>query len=328
MMDEQLDEIQDPTLLVHLLLEQRETLSPKLRERILSMGSPCVPSLLEMLNNEHVQMEDAPGGGWASIHATVLLGELRAEEAIPSMLTWLLRTESGEDILHSRLISTLSAFGETAFQPVLQAYHETSDPEYRRSLCDTLTGLGIKDDQIFDIALDYLEEDVEYGAMCFAVYGDSKALVHLQRALDDYEVEETDNPFAYQPVIELCGAIQELGGQLTPSQAEKHKRVMAHRARYSDQIDAVFNPLSKGGLEKEIMEENQSPEFTPEARSRWEKVPSWAQLKILESVWCVNCRQGVPMELGKGRMEETCLILEGTCKRCGDKVVRLLEPEE
>ena len=237
MMDEQLNEIQDPTLLVHLLLEQGEMLSPKLRERILSMEPSCVPSLLEMLNNEHIQMEDAPGGGWASIHATVLLGELRAEEAIPSMLMWLRRTESGEDILHSRLISALSAFGEIAFQPVLQAYHETSDPEYRRSLCDTLTGLGIKNDQIFDLVLDYLEEDVEYGAMCFAVYGDPKALIHLHKALNDYEMEETDDLFAYQPVIELCGAIKELGGQLTPSQVEKHKQVIAHRAQYSHQFE-------------------------------------------------------------------------------------------
>ena len=249
-MDEQWDEIQNPNLLVHFLLEQGEKLSPKLRERILFMGSPCVPPLLEMLNNEHIQMEDAPGGGWASIHATVLLGELRAEEAIPSMLTWLRRTESGEDILHTRLISALSAFGEIAFQPVLQAYHETSDPEYRRSLCDTLTGLGIKNDQIFDIVLDYLEEDVEYGAMCVAVYGDPKALVYLQQALDEYEMEETDDPFAYQPVIGLCGAIKELGGQLTPSQAEKHRQVMAHRAQYSDQIDAALNVLRNGNIEK------------------------------------------------------------------------------
>ena len=36
----------------------------------------------------------------------------------------------------------------------------------------------------------------------------------------------------------------------------------------------------------------------------------------------------VHMELGKGRMEDDSLILEGICKRCGNKVVRLIEPEE
>jgi hypothetical protein len=98
--------------------------------------------------------------------------------------------------------------------------------------------------------LDYLKGDVEYGAMCCGMYGDPKALIPLQQALDEYEVEETDDPFAHQPVIELCGAIKELGGQLTPSQAEKHKRVMAHRERYSDQIDAALNSLSSGGIKK------------------------------------------------------------------------------
>jgi len=76
------------------------------------------------------------------------------------------------------------------------------------------------------------------------------------------------------------------------------------------------------------MQESLSPEFTPKEKVRWEKVPSWAQLQILESVWCGNFLQGVLMELGKGRMEDDCLILEGICKRCGNKVVRLIEPEE
>jgi len=81
-------------------------------------------------------------------------------------------------------------------------------------------------------------------------------------------------------------------------------------------------------LGKAIIEESQSPEFTPEASIRWQKVPSWAQLKILESVWCGNCLQGVLMELGEGKMEDDSLILEGICTRCGNKVVRLIEPEE
>jgi len=70
------------------------------------------------------------------------------------------------------------------------------------------------------------------------------------------------------------------------------------------------------------------PDLTPEAKRRWDKVPKWAQAKILESVWCKNCLQGTPMRVSKGRIENQCLILEGTCKKCGNKVVRLIEPEE
>jgi hypothetical protein len=34
------------------------------------------------------------------------------------------------------------------------------------------------------------------------------------------------------------------------------------------------------------------------------------------------------MELASGKMEDDCLILNGTCKKCGNKVARLIEPEE
>ncbi|OHB67321.1 MAG: hypothetical protein A2V70_09920 [Planctomycetes bacterium RBG_13_63_9] len=70
------------------------------------------------------------------------------------------------------------------------------------------------------------------------------------------------------------------------------------------------------------------PQFTPSARNRWEKVPDWAREKILETVWCGNCLAGTPMQLRVGRMENKCLILEGTCETCGNDVVRLIEPEE
>lgn len=70
------------------------------------------------------------------------------------------------------------------------------------------------------------------------------------------------------------------------------------------------------------------PQFTPQARMRWDKVPDWAREKILETVWCGNCLTGSPMHLCAGRTEDECLLLEGTCKTCGNDVVRLIEPEE
>ena len=70
------------------------------------------------------------------------------------------------------------------------------------------------------------------------------------------------------------------------------------------------------------------PEFTPQARKRWESVPNRVREKILESVWCVNCSMGTPMELRAGRMEDECVILDGTCRICGHDVARLIEPEE
>jgi len=76
------------------------------------------------------------------------------------------------------------------------------------------------------------------------------------------------------------------------------------------------------------MSQTSFAEFTPEARKRWETVPQWAREKILESVWCGSCMTGTSMQVHVGKMEDECLILEGTCKTCGHEVVRLIEPEE
>jgi hypothetical protein len=70
------------------------------------------------------------------------------------------------------------------------------------------------------------------------------------------------------------------------------------------------------------------PEFTPPARRRWEKVPPWAREKILDAVWCGNCLTGTPMQVRIGKMQDDCLILEGTCKICGNDAFRVIEPEE
>ena len=70
------------------------------------------------------------------------------------------------------------------------------------------------------------------------------------------------------------------------------------------------------------------PKFTPQARKRWEQVPEWAQVRILETVWCKNCLKGTSIELHAGRMEDKYLILEGKCRTCGNDVVRLVEPEK
>jgi len=70
------------------------------------------------------------------------------------------------------------------------------------------------------------------------------------------------------------------------------------------------------------------PKFTPQAKKRWEQVPAWARKKILEEVWCSQCRTGTPLQIHDGKMESGCLILTGVCKKCGGKAVRLIEPEE
>jgi hypothetical protein len=72
----------------------------------------------------------------------------------------------------------------------------------------------------------------------------------------------------------------------------------------------------------------QLPQFTADARKRWDRVPKEFREVILNSVFCSHCRVGTAMQLRGGKMSGRCLVLEGTCKKCGGEMARVIEPEE
>ena len=242
------EEFWNTSTLEQHLIQAGERLSDDLHDRIIAQGKVIVPALLDVLNNELLQLEDAPGAGWAPIHAVELLREMKATDAIQPMVLWLQKTDPFCE-LHGRLLQALISFGEAALQPLLAVYDETTDPEVRQSFCSILSESLVKKDAIYELLLRQLEENVEWGTVCLAEYGDRRALPHLQQALDEYEVtSDTNNPLADQAVIELCGAIQEMGGQLTPSQQHKLDQVQAHRD--------VFRRCWGALLPREFMDKN------------------------------------------------------------------------
>jgi hypothetical protein len=234
-------EIWDTSTLEQHLTQVGERLFDDLHDRIIAQGKAIVPALLDVLNNERLQMGDAPGEGWAPIHAVDLLREMKATEAIQPMVMWMQKIDSLCH-LHDRLLQALISFGEEALQPVLAAYDETIEPEERQSLCSILSESPVKNDTIYDILLHQLEEDVEWGTICLAEYGDSRALPHLEQALDEYEVTtDANHLLADQSVIEFCAAIQKMGGKLTPSQQHKLDQVKASGEVFRRRFDALLS---------------------------------------------------------------------------------------
>jgi len=68
--------------------------------------------------------------------------------------------------------------------------------------------------------------------------------------------------------------------------------------------------------------------FTPEARCRWNKIPEWAQKKILDNVFCSKCLGSVTILLETAEMDGKDLILRGKCQHCGKDICRVVEPED
>ncbi len=70
------------------------------------------------------------------------------------------------------------------------------------------------------------------------------------------------------------------------------------------------------------------PKLTGTAKNRWKQVPESVRKDIIDCVWCTSCRAGTPMQLREGEMSGRSLVLHGTCKKCGSKVSRVIEPDE
>jgi len=67
--------------------------------------------------------------------------------------------------------------------------------------------------------------------------------------------------------------------------------------------------------------------FTLQARKMWDQIPKDSRLKILNKVWCPQCRKAVTININSASIVAGDLLLQGTCVLCRSKVARLVEKE-
>jgi hypothetical protein len=200
------------------LVHAGERLPKSVCAQIIDHGSEAIPELIEILKDAKLALFDAPGGGYAPIHAASILQEMKAVDAIEPMLQVLSRCDA-MDILYSTLIHALQSFGTSVLESALRAYAVAENEDQRSAIASVLSGIHVHDPRIFSVLLQQLEEDTELGAGDFAEYGDQAALPYLSSALDACKLDRRGGMFANQEIIELAAAIKELGGELTECQA-------------------------------------------------------------------------------------------------------------
>jgi hypothetical protein len=63
------------------------------------------------------------------------------------------------------------------------------------------------------------------------------------------------------------------------------------------------------------------------AARTWERIPSDARLRLLNSVWCPECRTLTSIVMSGMNKIGSGLVIQGTCIRCGDRVARVVEED-
>ena len=224
------------------LVHAGERLPTPVRATIIAHGSEAIAELIAILKDDKLARFDAPGRGYAPIHAASILQKMQAVQAIEPMLEVLSRCDA-MDILYGALIHALQSFGTPVLEPALSTYALAKNEEQRSAIASVLSGIQVHDQRIFSILLQQLEEDIELGAGDLAKYGDKAALPYLSRLLDACELDHQGGMFANQEIIELAAAIKALGGELTEYQVSL-VRAVSSAPKKPDRIASPLRSLS------------------------------------------------------------------------------------
>lgn len=216
-----------------LLIESGEQLSTKVQSQVLALGEHAIPQLVDLLRNHQLADQSAPGSGWVPVHAVHLLGALRAAAAVEPMLD-LLADGDGTDCLSEAIVDSLAEMGPTVLDRLLQAQPRFAKPNQLNLVNVVLSKLGVHDPRVLAILLDELKRSPDIGAANLAVYGNPAAVPYLMRAFDDYEVTPSDSPLTHHALIELTAAIEDLGGELTPTQQAKARIADEPRRHFAE----------------------------------------------------------------------------------------------
>jgi hypothetical protein len=112
--------------------------------------------LAAVASTRELYPRDAPGGGWAPIHAIRLLGEIRAIDSVPHLLRGLQDPEIF-DYAHAELVHALGLMGRSAMEQALEALGAAGMDEFQIiSLMQILRNAAIVEPDLLDRAAEAL----------------------------------------------------------------------------------------------------------------------------------------------------------------------------
>ncbi|MEZ4409658.1 MAG: SEC-C metal-binding domain-containing protein [Polyangiales bacterium] len=218
--------------LIDRLRRSERQLPPKLFDALVAAGPAIVPELIAVVEG----FEDDPS--LAPVRAAEVLCEMRAPEAVDALLTTLVESDP-LSVIHDRLIACLPKYGPSLLEKAWDQHERTDDDEARASLRAIMATLGVRDARLYDALLADLDVKPDRAAMHLSDYGDAAALPHLLATFDRITLSR-DAAFPAGEFVELQGAIQDLGGSLSPAQQRKlDDALRVQRAMYAPLIDSL-----------------------------------------------------------------------------------------
>lgn len=197
------DRYDDPEELLALMrryLAENVPLPDPLLERLTDLGAAAERALVAAL-----EQEQNPEAQMLEIG---LLGELESEAPMALYVEWAATGEEGDDRAEAAA-EALGRMSERVVALALPRLMEAKAPHIKARLIDVLCNFP-GDDRIFEQLLELFcqrRDERALFASYLCKYGDERALSALKEALVDPDIN-------YLDYIEICNAIEALGGQV------------------------------------------------------------------------------------------------------------------
>lgn len=217
------------------------------REALIAVGSPVVPVLIGILDDESLDDGEA---SLAPLHAAKLLGEMRATEATAPLLRALARVDA-DDLLYSEALHALIRIGPSVLEPTLAALEHSTREDTRAACLEVLARVGVKDDRVYDALLRYAQVEPGLAASFLGSYGDVRALPRLSELINWFDIDAAiRDPLRFIPFFDMAEAVEELGGTLTEAQAKKLEMARTLSAALRDADKPRDRPSGSNGDRK------------------------------------------------------------------------------
>ena len=221
-------------------------------DAIVALGPKAVPPLVALVR----QAEDEPGRWLTPVpwSALTLLGHVADITALDTILD-LARGVDPEGFELAEMLTTIVQHIGTPAVPGLLALRDevAADPDAADALelvAGMLVHLECRDDRLLAALVQILAQgDSVMAAALLADFGDARAIPPLSRTLDALDFDPQDLMlFSNMEIVEIAGALQALGGTLTPAQdaklalvdAIRHRMAAASRKRGMGRNDACW----------------------------------------------------------------------------------------
>ncbi|MBU0705345.1 MAG: DUF2150 family protein [Chloroflexi bacterium] len=211
-------------LLDTILTQEQGILSPAQRRRFVHQRAAVIPYLIRMVEDEQYWYEEGPGGGWATILAARLLGELKASQAVDALVSAVADSDAS-DVIQEAALFSLMAIGRSALSAVQAYFCYGRDVETKTALAEVLGCIGRQNTDAFDL-LRQVWEDADWAqnrrmvALAFGDLCDRRAIPLLQTALEDRRTDALDQEY-------ISWALQRLGVQEPPKKKSSRLRTPA-----------------------------------------------------------------------------------------------------